>query len=668
MNSSNTPEGRSTPEFLNALLENLVEGVVACDANGILTHFNRTAREIHGLPDLPLPASEWARHYNLYREDGVTLLTMEEVPLYRAFSGEVIRDVELIVKTASLTRVVVCNGHPVFDENGKKLGAVATVHDITAAKAAAVAQHRALAESEKRFRTLFEQSPLSIQRLSVDGRTLQVNEAWKKLWKADDIFVNEFILKEYRILEDPQLVEKGIMPYLKAGFAGRGTKIPAINYVPSEFAAIGRARWVEGLVEPIFDENGAVQEVVLIHQDVTDKIEFEIELKSARDAAEESNRLKTSFLANMSHEIRTPLGAVLGFAELLKDRTLPIDEAEEYLRIIERSGRGLMQIIDDILDLSKVEAGRLRLEVTPTDLNALLNEIAALFKVQTTERNLRLVVEPLPSSSALVKTDSTRLRQILINLVGNAVKFTPQGEVRVLSEVKDEQIRISVSDSGIGIEPELQAHLFQPFSQLDDSRTRRFGGTGLGLALSRRLAQALSGDVVLAKSQIGIGSTFKVTLPYHPAESEESSSTLLNEPIQNSGPQALAGLKILLVDDSDDNRHFVGRLLVKRGASLAEATNGAEALSRKTAGDFDLIIMDVQMPLMDGNEATRQLRASGDTTPIIALTAHAMAEERDRCLAAGANAHVTKPVQIDLLVNTIVKLTEARRKAGNRGQ
>ncbi len=645
-------------ELTNALLENLSDPVVACDASGNQMHFNRAARAVHGLPDIPVPASEWARHYRLFHKDGVRPLAMEEVPLFRALSGETIHNVEIVVGAGDQRRIVLCNGQAVFDETGKKLGAVISMRDVTEMRKATAEQLRALSDSEKRFRTLFEQSPLSVQLLSVDGRTLQVNAAWKKLWGTKDDFVTNFILNGYNILQDQQLVEKGIMPYILEGFAGKGTKIPAIRYEPTEMVAIGRARWVEGFIEPILDEDGRVREVVLIHQDVSEIIHSEEQLRAARDAAEESNRLKSAFLANMSHEIRTPLGAVLGFSELLKDRNLSAEEANEYLEIMSRSGQALMRIIDDILDLSKIEAGRLQLELAPTDLNELLNEVAILFKVEVAKRKVQLVVEPVAETQANIETDATRLRQVLINLVGNAVKFTAQGEVRVTTEMVENELRISVHDTGIGISSELQTHLFQPFNQVDSSRTRRFGGTGLGLALSKRLAQALRGDIRLVSSQPQVGSVFQITLPYTPADSAKSAQNRSERADERTMKEVLDEIRILLVDDSEDNRKLLVRILAKRGAKVTEARDGSEAVSLASKGNFDIILMDVQMPVMDGNQATQVLRGMGLQTPIIALTAHAMAEERAKCIEAGANAHVTKPVQSATLTETILKLVQ----------
>lgn len=685
-----------TAAFLRAVLENLSEGVIACNAAGELTTFNRASREFHALIDVTIPPDEWAQHYNLYLADGKTPMKKEDIPLFRALAGQKVKDAELIIEDQGVQRTFCCNGQAIYDEDGKKLGAVITMNEITELKKASAqirdfnrsleervrsrteeleATNRhlknemserqkialALTESEKRFRTLFEQSPLSVQLLSVDGRTIQVNSAWKKLWGLSDEFTENFILKEYNMLADAQLVEKGIMPMIQAGFQGTGGKIPAICY-DVRVLGEGRERWVEGLIEPIFDEDGKVREVVLIHQDVSDKVEFERELKAAKDAAEESNRLKSAFLANMSHEIRTPLGAILGFTQLLKDPNVTRAEMDEYLAIIDRSGNALTRIIDDILDLSKVEAGRLKIETLPVDVPHLIQEVFTLFKKQSSDRNIELRYSQAGDDPFIVKTDPARLRQVLINLIGNALKFTSAGsvlaEIFVVQKADRKRLQIAVTDTGLGIPKDQQAALFKSFSQVDSSHTRQFGGTGLGLVLSRRLAEAMGGDVFLKASEPGHGSTFVVELPLnlaHQTVGEPGPSSH-----QSKVPQLLSEMKILVVDDMEDNRVLVKRVLSKRGATIAEASDGAEAVEAALNGTFDVVLMDVQMPIMDGYSAIQALRQKGYKGIIVALTAHAMLEEKNRCLAAGADAHFSKPIVIDGLVKLITSLTKTK--------
>ncbi len=667
--------GEDLPEitgFLAAVLENLAEGVVACDANGILTTFNRATREFHGMPETSIHADEWAQSYHLFHADGVTPLGKADVPLFRALSGEIVKNVEMVIKAPDYTRIVQCSGQAIFDSNGKKLGAVIAMHDITEMKRSSKAlealqkdletrvstRTKELNESEIRFRTLFEQSPLSVQLLSPNGKTIQVNSAWKELWGVSDEVLNDFILTKYNMLEDQQLIDRGIMPIIEAGFRGKSGKIPAIFYDTASISDT-KGRWVEAYIHPILDESQTVREVVIIHQDVTDKIRFENELKNARDLAEETSRLKSSFLANMSHEIRTPLSAILGFTAMLRDKNLDPASFEKYLNIIERSGSALSQIIDDILDLSKVEAGRLVIEKKAVNVSALIEEIITLLKIQSLKKNLTIDY-PKTGEDLHLFTDDIRLRQILINIIGNAIKFTMAGTIQVeIKEHKqsDKMLEISVKDSGIGISAADQNTLFEPFNQIDHNRSRQFGGTGLGLALSKRLAQALGGDVRLAKSSVDKGSEFIISLP-------NSREGLVSVSAPESGKQGevkisndITGLKVLVVDDSDDNRFLLKTILSKKGAKITEAENGALGVQKALSEQFDIVLMDIQMPVMDGFEAIELLRKSEYTGPIIALTAHAMKEERDRCISAGADAHLSKPIDNQKLISLILTLT-----------
>ncbi len=513
-----------------------------------------------------------------------------------------------------------------------------------------------LAESERRFRTLFEQSPLSVQLLSADGRTIAVNKAYKKLWNLTDDFIENFIFKQYNMLNDPILEERGVAHLIRNAFNGESVDLPPLCYDPITFGhAQGRTRWVEAYLNPILDNDGNVSEVVLIHNDVTDKVESEAELKKAKEAAEQASRLKSSFLANMSHEIRTPLAAMIGYSQLLKSRDVNTDESQRFLDLIERNAMSLAKIIDDILDLSKVEADRLDVNKVAVSLKIIFEELASLFAVQFSEKPVVLEIKPIPLSLKKIKTDPLRLRQILINLVGNALKFTSRGTITVEVREVNSCVQIEVTDTGIGIPAELQGALFESFRQADNTYTRQFSGTGLGLALSRRLARALGGEVQLEKSAPGAGSKFSLTLPLEALGSGETHEAVSSASL-NSKTSLLQGLKILVADDFDDVRQLVVRVLKLNGATVSEVTNGRDVLLEVPGGNYDAILMDIQMPILDGLQATRTLREKGFTKPIIALTAHALVEERNRCLEAGADVHFVKPINFPLLIETIVTL------------
>ncbi|MGZ3723605.1 MAG: ATP-binding protein, partial [Bdellovibrionales bacterium] len=487
--------------------------------------------------------------------------------------------------------------------------------------------------AESRFRVLFDQAPFSVQLLSPSGQTLRVNAAWKKLWQVDDELVSDFILKEYNVLTDPQLEKKGMVPFIRAAVEGKSVHTPAICYNPKENAVDeGRQRWIHAYLHPIKDNRGRVQEILLIHHDVTDRIEAETNLKAAKDAAESSSQLKSAFLANMSHEIRTPLSAILGFTGLLRDRNIDPDTFDEYLGIIERSGKSLIQIVDDILDLSRVEAGRLRINIDRKNLRELLNEVVEQFGVDARKRKLKISLEVEAAVPEYLIGDRMRVKQILTNLIGNAIKFTSRGEVNVHASQSEPGIAIAISDTGIGIAPEHHGELFRPFCQMDFSSTRKFGGTGLGLALSRRLARALGGDIVLTKSALNQGSTFTLFLVQQSSNGEFINDEEERAQIKVNGSTNLDGLRILCAEDSDDNRELMKVMLERKKVEVEFAVNGREAVDLALAGAYDLILMDIQMPIMDGFEATSELRRKGFIKPVVALSAHAMKEELQKCL------------------------------------
>lgn len=358
--------------------------------------------------------------------------------------------------------------------------------------------------------------------------------------------------------------------------------------------------------------------------------------------AEKASEVKSMFLANMSHEIRTPLGAMLGFTELLRDPNLNEKDRLQYIEIILRTGNNLSKILHDILDLSKVEAGQIEIEKTRFSLPRLLKEIREMMEIKCSEKGIQLNVTSEDNVPEFIFSDALRLRQILMNIIGNAVKFTDKGEIKILSRVENQYLVFLIEDSGIGLNEEQSKKLFQAFSQADNSEARKVEGTGLGLVLSRRLASLLGGDVTLARSTPGAGSLFVVRISLEVAPLNNSTV------IKNSTPDEMPFLKdknILVVDDAPDNRILIEKMLTKRKAKVEQASNGAEGMEKALAGKFDLILMDVQMPVMDGYTAVAQLRQKGYAGPIVAITAHAMTGERGKCLAAGYSEYLTKPIQ-----------------------
>lgn len=387
-------------------------------------------------------------------------------------------------------------------------------------------------------------------------------------------------------------------------------------------------------------------------------------LEELKDQAEAANRAKTHFLANVSHEIRTPLGAVLGFADLLITAPTAQLERSDWADRIRTNGGHLLRLIDDILDLSKVEVGHLDIKMEKVDLQNLLHNVHASVceKAQSKGLSLEFVIEG--SLPRYINTDETRLSQVLSNVLGNAVKFTPAGFVRMKMARQyphENRIVFEIQDSGVGIAADQTSLLFQPFSQGDMSRTRQFGGTGLGLALSRGLARHLGGDLILKESDINAGSTFVATITAEPIEEAEfktiNAATLMRELPKEDLSEVLRNRKILVVEDSSDIQALLKKTLEDAGAITVLANNGEEGLRAALADCFDAILMDVQMPIKDGCQTARELRALGYRGLVIALTANAMVEEQKRCFAAGFDVHMSKPMRRRDLIQQLGRLT-----------
>ncbi len=410
---------------------------------------------------------------------------------------------------------------------------------------------------------------------------------------------------------------------------------------------------------------GSKEVFVAVILDITERQKTELELRDSRERAIAADRSKSEFLANMSHEIRTPMTAILGFNDILLD-SLTEPEDIDAARTVKENGEYLIKLINDILDLSKIESGKLDIERMDCSPQAIIAEVASLMGMRARSKNVSLEVRydgPIPDS---IQSDPTRLRQILINLVGNAIKFTETGKVQIVTRLLNGSgekldLQFDVIDTGIGIPKDCIEKIFQPFTQADGSTTRKFGGTGLGLTITKRLATLLGGEISVS-STVGRGSTFSVRVSTGRLDNPQLVHNAVKAAIESMDAKPadhtdipLRNCRILLAEDGPDNQRLIAFFVRKAGAEVTLAENGQIAFDLATAASwegrpFDAILMDMQMPVLDGYEATRQLRNDGYSRPILALTAHAMASDRQKCLDAGCDDFLTKPVDRKKLV------------------
>jgi PAS domain S-box-containing protein len=539
-----------------------------------------------------------------------------------------------------------------------------------------IAQLRGTVVSKEYVESILDGIPDGVLVASTDGRIRGCNPALCELLGRSEGELCKSSLAE--------IFAAGTMPVLPEIAAG------AVARAETEL------RHRDGHVVPVLISAGRLRGVdapagadvpagawVLAVRDIGDRKRTEQVLHEAKEAAEAASRTKSEFLANMSHEIRTPMNGMLGAAGLLLETELA-GEQRQWVETIERCGDALLAIVNDILDFSKIEAGRLELEKTELDLFETVEALAGLFAERLRGKDVELLISVDPALPRVVRGDPGRLRQVLINLVDNAIKFTSRGQVNVRASKHDEtdqslRVRFAVRDTGIGIAPSLEPHLFQPFTQADGSMTRKYGGTGLGLTIARQLVEMMDGAIHVESAE-GQGATFWFTITLEKLGADQATGQAAPRATQQATPQATADAgaprprrlgsrsdvtgphaagagqdrtrRVLVVEDNAVNQKVTVRMLSRRGYAATAVGNGLEALDALERDTYDAILMDCQMPEMDGYEATAEIRrreGDGPRMPIIAMTAHAMQGDRDRCLAAGMDGYISKPVTLDAL-------------------
>jgi PAS domain S-box-containing protein len=649
--------------FLAAVMETVEDAIIACDAAGVLTLFNRAAREFHGLPEAPIPADQWAAHYDLYLPDARTLMRKEDIPLFRALQGEHLRDVEMIVAPKGGTaRTLLANARPLFGPDGERLGAVVIMHDITARKQA----QEALKRESSLMQALMDNIPDAIYFKDTASRFTRVNQhapyrggnaPEDVIGKTDfDFFIEAHARAAY---EDEQRIIR--------------TGQPIIDKEEKETYPDGASTWLSTTKVPIFDETGQVTGIVGISRDITERKRAEeeriqlIRAQAARAEAEAANRFKDEFLAVASHELRTPLTPILGWANML--RTSPYDEVmfAQALESIERNAKAQQRLVDDLLDISRIITGNLRLDAVTFELAPVVEAAVTAMRPAADAKHIRLQTV-FATGGDQITGDPDRIRQVVLNLLANALKFTPQGgSIEVRLERTQSQVELKLSDTGVGISAEFLPHVFARFRQADSSVTRTHGGLGLGLSIVRHLVELHGGTVHAASPGEGQGATFTVKLPLtirpQAAGAATQESLLAKNCAPAAGSHLLSGLRVLLVDDEADTLEMLTMVLKRCGAEVIAATSTSRAMTALESRRPDVLISDIGMPDEDGYELIRQVRAlpaeRGGNTPALALTAYARAEDRARALMAGYQLHVPKPVEPTELVALAASL--ARR-------
>lgn len=627
------------------------------DLRTMTRFWSRETCRILDLPDSETPSLNTTDLFHHYTNHSLPIVRKA---VERATQEGIPFDIELQMVTAKGREIWVRDVGDVEVKNGHVVRLVGAIQDITEQRAI----KKALEESEQRWKYAIEGSGDGIWDWEIETGKVIINENWKALFGSSETDA-ALILSDWRERIEPAH-QTELLTKPNEHFEGK-TAIYRHEY--RVLGKDGTWKWVLGR-GIIVSRNADGKPIRMIgsHSDITQRREAELELQDtnrmleeARNQAETASRAKSEFLANMSHEIRTPLTAILGFAEILsedEDRLQPNLKRLETIHTIKSAGIHLLTIINDILDLSKIEADKTTLERIETPLIEVLGELESMMRPRVIGKGVDIATRFESLVPDLILSDPTRLRQILINLVGNSAKFTLAGKIEVVVFVESmadasTKLHIDVNDTGPGMSIEQTQHLFQAFGQADSTVTRKHGGTGLGLTISRRLARLMGGDVCLISSALGKGSHFRLALPLETVPTTKwidrfNPVRKSHEALPSPASTALRG-KILLVEDGIDNQRLIAFHLKKAGALVDVAENGRVAIERIDAlrlegNEYDLILTDMQMPEMDGYTLARTLRSQGCKLPIVAITANALSDDRMRCLQAGCDDYLAKPI------------------------
>ncbi len=644
---------RQNNAYLVSLLNASTEiSIIATDLNGTIQVFNRgaeallgyTAQEVIGINNPTIfhdPTEIMEREHEILNITGETPTGIDVFVSKTNIGEHDTREWIYITKDGKHLNVrLTVTG--IYNIDKERIGYLGVAIDITDR----IQMEKSLQHSEHLFRMFVEHTPAAVAMFDTEVRYLAASQRWYKDYGLEG--KNIIGKSHYEIFPEIPLRWKRIHQRVLAGEPLRTDE--------DSFERLdGSMEWLRWDVRPWRDEDGQIGGIIMFTEVITERKIMQNDLKRTKEEAERANAAKSQFLTRMSHEIRTPLNAILGLSHLAHT---PATESNlnDYLNKIESAGTNLLQIVNDVFDFSRIESGSLQLEIQNFDFNDVLHAIQSRFEPAARAKGVNFKIETGPNVPNELRGDPSRLLQILSNLVDNAVKFTHQGEIHISTQEEERQkdmvrLRITITDTGIGFHTDTLEHLFSPFVQADESTTRTHEGAGLGLSISRDLARLMSGDIN-AVSTVGAGSAFTVTVKLGIA-----TQSLQKHNTNNAQLTAIAGAKILLVEDNAINLQIAKELLLRHNLIVDTASNGKEAVAAVQKKHYDLVLMDIQMPVMDGLEATKAIRAlpNTETLSIVAMTAHNLQYDQNQSKKSGMNGHLTKPIDREMLEATLVK-------------
>ncbi len=624
---------------LKAANEQSPVGVIVMLPDETLFVVNQTAREIIGInKEKTLEGEKYevlTKYFSLYNPD-LKKYAFDEMPIFRALKGEAYSNLEVVIKQKTgKKRWLLLNAAPIKDQKNQVFASIVVFLDITQRKQDA----EKLSYERDLLQSLMDNIPDTIYFKDKKSRFLRINRAQAQYFGLND--PDEAIGKsdfDFFSQEFAQITFKDEQRILKTGK-------PMVNKTEKPIRIGGKERWVSATKMPLRNKDGKIKGLVGISRDITERKLTEQDLKIAKEKAEESDKLKTAFLSNLSHEIRTPMNAIIGFSGLLSGKNITDDKRNEFVNHINHASENLLKLINDIIDISKIEAEQFELNEKDFNINKLLLEVFTLAnedKQKLDKKHIKIEVKiPNDTDDLELNTDQFRLQQILLNLLENALKFTDEGSIEFGYELSTEDnIKFFVKDTGKGIPEAEFKNIFERFRKLEDDKNKLYGGTGLGLSICKHLIDMMGGEIWLASS-LGKGSTFYFTLPLkNNTKSSEKESTMVKEEAFN-----WADKTVLIVEDEEINYIFFEEALIDTGINMLWAKNGKEAVDIFIDQDIDLVLMDIKMPEMNGYDACDQIKEMNPDVPVLAQTAYALAGEKEQILESGFDDYIAKPIK-----------------------